>query len=89
MGECVKALLVSGIYPPDIGGPASYVPRLATRLSELGFEVHIISLTDGPHKLLKEDFAVVHLIPRNSRKILRILRAFYKKHRGPKSQIKY
>jgi len=73
----VKALLVSGIYPPDIGGPASYVPRLAARLSELGFEVHIISLTDGPREILKEDFAVVHLIPRNSRKILRILRVVY------------
>lgn len=73
----MKALLVSGIYPPDIGGPASYVPRLATRLSELGFEVHIISLTDGPHEILKEDFAVVHLIPRNSRKILRILRVIH------------
>jgi glycosyltransferase involved in cell wall biosynthesis len=77
VGECVKALLVSGIYPPDIGGPASYVPRLATRLSELGFEVHIISLTDGPYEILKEDFAVVHLIPRNSRKILRIFRVIH------------
>ena len=77
VGECVKALLVSGIYPPDIGGPASYIPRLATRLSELGFEVHIISLTDGPNEILKEDFAAVHLIPRNSHKILRIFRVIH------------
>ncbi|TSC74732.1 MAG: glycosyl transferase, group 1 [Parcubacteria group bacterium Gr01-1014_44] len=32
-----KILIVTGIYPPDIGGPASYVRSLAQKLSETSF----------------------------------------------------
>jgi glycosyltransferase involved in cell wall biosynthesis len=68
----MKALLVSGIYPPDIGGPASYIPKLAIELTNRGFHVHIISLTDGKRNNLTEDFGKIHLIPRKLNKVVRI-----------------
>lgn len=42
----MKALLVSGIYFPDIGGPATYIPTLAQALVNKGYEVSVVSLTD-------------------------------------------
>ncbi len=42
----VNLVLVSGIYFPDIGGPATYLPRLATQLVQNGHEVCTLSLTD-------------------------------------------
>jgi glycosyltransferase involved in cell wall biosynthesis len=42
----MNILLVSGIYFPDIGGPATYIPRLANSLVRKGFEVSVVSLTD-------------------------------------------
>jgi glycosyltransferase involved in cell wall biosynthesis len=40
----MKILLTSGIYPPDIGGPASYVPKLARAFREKGYQTTILSL---------------------------------------------
>lgn len=68
----MKATLVSGIFPPDIGGPASYIPKLATHLTSMGYEVHIVSLTNGKMVHSKEKFGTVHLVPRGLNKILRI-----------------
>jgi glycosyltransferase involved in cell wall biosynthesis len=42
----MNILLVTGIFPPDRGGPASYVPRFATALAERGHEVEVICLSD-------------------------------------------
>jgi glycosyltransferase involved in cell wall biosynthesis len=42
----MKALLVTGIYFPDIGGPATYIPTLAQALVNKGYEVSTVSLTD-------------------------------------------
>ena len=41
-----KILVVTGIYPPDIGGPATYIPQLCAQLHKLGYKVHLVSLTD-------------------------------------------
>jgi glycosyltransferase involved in cell wall biosynthesis len=68
----MKALLVSGIYPPDIGGPASYIPKLASQLAKRGFNVHVISLTDGKRFVQTKDSTKVHLIPRKIPKYIRI-----------------
>jgi glycosyltransferase involved in cell wall biosynthesis len=40
-------LLVSGIYYPDIGGPATFVPKLAENLQARGFRVSTLALTDS------------------------------------------
>jgi len=43
----MKYLLVSGIYPPDIGGPANFVPLLANELVSDGNNVSIITLKNS------------------------------------------
>ncbi len=43
-------LLVTGIFPPDIGGPATYVPQIAKALIERGHSVTVITLSDRLHQ---------------------------------------
>lgn len=45
-GGRMKILIVTGIFPPDIGGPASYVPQIATALVERNHEVVLVTLSD-------------------------------------------
>jgi glycosyltransferase involved in cell wall biosynthesis len=39
----VKVLVVSGIWPPDVGGPASHAPEVADFLHERGHEVEVVT----------------------------------------------
>lgn len=61
----MKVLLVSGIYPPDVGGPATFVPQLAAELSDRGNKVKVLALSDTVFK--KESPTAIELIrlPRN------------------------
>lgn len=38
-----RTLIITGIYPPDIGGPASYARALASHLSQNGKEVAVVT----------------------------------------------
>ncbi|MEK7628451.1 MAG: glycosyltransferase family 4 protein [Patescibacteria group bacterium] len=38
----IRLLVPTGIYPPDIGGPATYVPLLEEHLPALGFVVDVL-----------------------------------------------
>ena len=42
----MKILLTTGIYPPDIGGPATYVPQLAADLNASGDKAVIVTLAE-------------------------------------------
>ena len=42
----MKILIATGIYPPDIGGPATYTVSLAKELTKLGHKVTVITYTD-------------------------------------------
>jgi glycosyltransferase involved in cell wall biosynthesis len=42
----MRILMVTGIFPPDRGGPASYVPEMARALTRLGHTVEVICLSD-------------------------------------------
>ncbi len=42
----MKILIITGIFPPDPGGPASYVPRIARALVQRGHGVDVICLSD-------------------------------------------
>ncbi|MFH1671008.1 MAG: glycosyltransferase family 4 protein [Patescibacteria group bacterium] len=44
----MKIVLVTGIYPPDIGGPATYVHNLAREFSEIGIEVVVVTYGGNP-----------------------------------------
>ena len=67
-----KILIATGIYPPDIGGPATYSKLLADELSKHNFNVSVLS------------FGEVRKLP----KILRHIVYFFKVwHRGKKADI--
>ncbi|MCC6443327.1 MAG: glycosyltransferase family 4 protein [Armatimonadetes bacterium] len=53
----MNILMISGIFPPDIGGPATYVPLMAQALAERGHQVKVLTTTE-PEKL-----ATKHLYP--------------------------
>jgi glycosyltransferase involved in cell wall biosynthesis len=44
----VKVLVVSGIWPPDVGGPASHAPDVADFLRARGHEVEVVTTADAP-----------------------------------------
>ena len=66
-----KLCLVSGIYPPDIGGPATFIPNLAKRMQLQNYQCTVLTLSDS-----KSSIRVEHGIRviRISRKISRIFR---------------
>ena len=43
----MKILIVVGIFPPDIGGPATFVPLIAKKLVENNYVVEVICLSDS------------------------------------------
>ncbi|HEY2374068.1 MAG TPA: glycosyltransferase family 4 protein [Gaiellaceae bacterium] len=46
----MKVLVVSGIWPPDVGGPASHAPEVAAFLRDRGHEVEVVITADRePH----------------------------------------
>ncbi len=44
----MKVLIVTGIYPPDIGGPATHADDVRRALTDRGHEVTVLTLTDEP-----------------------------------------
>jgi len=58
----MKALLISGIYRPEIGGPATYIPKLASRLTELGVEVEVITLKNSNSAKFNESWNMNYII---------------------------
>ncbi len=42
----MKILVITPIFPPDIGGPASYVPAVSASLVEKGHAVTVLTLSD-------------------------------------------
>jgi len=52
----VKVLIVSGIWPPDVGGPASHAPDVARFLAGRGHDVEVVTTADG--RPAPEEFAV-------------------------------
>jgi glycosyltransferase involved in cell wall biosynthesis len=44
----VRVLVVSGIWPPDVGGPASHAPEVASFLAERGHDVEVLTTASAP-----------------------------------------
>ena len=44
----MKVLIVSGIWPPDVGGPASHAPEVAGSCARRGHEVEVVTTADAP-----------------------------------------
>ena len=45
--EPMNVLMVTGIFPPDIGGPATYVPTMASELVKRGHKITVMTLSDS------------------------------------------
>ena len=43
----MRVLIVVGIFPPDYGGPATYVPSIGTALMRRGHDVRVVCLSDS------------------------------------------
>lgn len=43
----MNVLIVSGIWPPDVGGPASHAPEAAAELKARGHRVEVVTMADG------------------------------------------
>ena len=43
----MRVVVVSGIWPPDVGGPASHAPALAAALLEAGHEVEAVTTAES------------------------------------------
>lgn len=72
----MNILLVSGIYPPDIGGPAKFISYLGAWLATRGHHVTVLSLTDNiaDEELDPQTRLKIHLISRRlHNKYFRIL----------------
>jgi glycosyltransferase involved in cell wall biosynthesis len=44
----VNVLIVSGIWPPDVGGPASHAPEVAEYLTARGHRVEVVTTAGSP-----------------------------------------
>ena len=73
----MRILLSTGIFPPQIGGPATYVPQLSKDLQDKGFEVTIITLGDRDEVGLIGKAKVIR-VSRNSSLLLRMIKTFLK-----------
>lgn len=74
----MRILIVTGIFPPDIGGPATYVPRIASALVERGHSVKVVTLSQNyQHHLFNFSFEIVR-IRRDLWKPWRLLITIYK-----------
>jgi glycosyltransferase involved in cell wall biosynthesis len=75
----VKILLISGIYPPDDGGPAKFMPQFATHLVSQGHQVKVITLTDEKRDKSEFQYPVKFIkrsLPRPIRMIITTLHIF-------------
>lgn len=74
----MRILIVTGIFPPDIGGPATYVPRISEALAGRGHRITVVTLSDRlDHDDARYPFRVVRL-PRQVFKLWRWLRTVLK-----------
>ena len=55
----MKIVLATGIYPPDVGGPATYVYELAKELTKRGEEVIVV--TYGKESESTDSWKIVHV----------------------------
>jgi glycosyltransferase involved in cell wall biosynthesis len=83
----VRVLIVSGIWPPDVGGPASHAPDVAEFLRARGHDVEVVTTADAPPA--QEDYPV-RAVPRHHRVGVRHYRgAALVHHRAREADVVY
>ena len=74
----MKILIVVGIFPPDIGGPATFVPLIAEKLIQKNYKVEVICLSDSLNNQDNDFKFKVHRIKRRQSLILRWIKTVLK-----------
>lgn len=72
----MKILIVTGIYPPDIGGPANFTPEFSEFLASKGHSTQVLTLSDELHPIGKSE-SKVRRIRRKGRVIRRLKTLFW------------
>ena len=55
----MRVLVTVGIFPPDIGGPATFVPKIANYFqNDLNYEIEILTLSDSKNLDIRDNFSV-------------------------------
>ena len=73
----MRVLVTVGIFPPDIGGPATFVPKITKYFQdELNYEIEILTLSDNKNSSINDDFSVKR-IDRNLPIIYRWLKTIF------------
>lgn len=70
----MKLLIASGIYPPDIGGPATYSQTIAREFTKQGIDVSLICYSDKKQED-NENFKIIRILRKN--KLFRYLLYFW------------
>jgi len=68
----LKILVTTGIFPPDVGGPARFVPEICKNLS-INHDITVITYSNKPFEEFRYDFKVLRIY-RNSIKLIRFLK---------------
>jgi glycosyltransferase involved in cell wall biosynthesis len=77
-----RALIVTGIFPPDHGGPASYVPQICDSLMEIGWGISaVITLADHAKDEGQYRWPVIR-VSRIQPRLLRFIKSIYQIYRG-------
>lgn len=87
-GRKLKVLIAAGIFPPDIGGPATYAKSLSEELFKLNCEVKIITYADDSISnfqfLISKQFSnpnfqiPIYCVGRNQNIIFRYVKYFWR-----------
>ena len=72
----MNILITVGIFPPDIGGPASFVPKISNFLIENGHNVKIICLSEVSNNHIEDNLDVIR-IRRSNNLPIRWLKTIY------------
>jgi len=66
----MRILIATGIYPPDIGGPATYVKELCEELPKRGFDITVLTYADKEGCERENDVRIVK-VGRNHNTLVR------------------
>ena len=74
--KILNILIVTGIFPPDIGGPARFVPHIADELQKKGMHCQIVTLSEQ-ETCNGNDSPAVYRIKRHQNLIKRFLQVVW------------
>lgn len=72
----MKTLLISGIYRPEIGGPATYIPALASEIQTQGGSVEVVTLKNSTASELDEPWPIKY-VTRDQLLLLRFIKTYF------------